>query len=219
MSHIKKNEMPKAWPLPRKGDKRKFIAVPSHSFSEGISLLFILRDVLKVVRTRKEARYITLNGLVKVNNKIRKDENFPVKVFDTISFEREKLNYRLEIVNKKFELKEISEKESDKKIAKIVGKKIVSKGKIQMNLSDGQNALTKDKFSVGDSVIINTKNNKIEKVLVLKEGANIEVVVGKHAGERGKLLRFEEITRGRNYVVKLNGGEVVLPYKSILVVE
>jgi ribosomal protein S4E len=154
---------------------------------------------------------------VKLNHKIRKDENFPLEVFDTINLNNE--NYKLEIVNKKFKLKSANEKESERKVVKIIGKKILGKNRIQMNLGDGQNFETKDKFSVGDSALINTKEDKIEKILPLKEGANIEIIIGKHAGEKGKLLKFEELVRGRNYTVKLKKGETVLPYKSILVVE
>ena len=98
--HIKKSKVPRTWPIPRKGSK--FVAVPNHSASKGISLLILLRDILKIAKTRKEARYMTLNGMVKINNKIRKNECFPVQVFDTISLEKSKLNYRLEIVNRKF---------------------------------------------------------------------------------------------------------------------
>ena len=155
--------MPKSWPVSRKGRGKRFIAVPSHSIKKGISLLFLLRDFLKIAKTRKEARFMTLGGLVKVNNKVRKDENFPVQVFDTINLERAKLNYRLEIVNKKFSLKEISKKESLEKIVKISGKSFISGEVIQMNLDDGGNILTKEKFSVGDSVLLNTKESKIVK--------------------------------------------------------
>jgi len=217
--HIKKSKMPKTWPVPRKCKGKRFVAVPSHAASKGISLLFLLRDVLGIVRTRKEAKHMTYNGMVKVNNKIRKDENFPVQVFDVVSLEKAKLNYRLEIVNKKFSLTEISDKEAGKKVVKIAGKKILGKDKTQMNLDDGQNILTKEKFSVGDSVVLNTKEDKIEKVLPLKEGANIEVIRGKHAGEKGKLIGFEKLVRGQNYIVKLKDREVNLPFKTILVIE
>ena len=218
MGHIKKTQMPKSWPVPRKGGKKRYIAVPSHATNKGISLLFLLRDVLKLVKTRKEARHMTLNGMVKVNNNIRKDENFPVQVFDTLNLDKANLNYRLEIVNKKFSLTEISAKDSESKIVKIVGKNILGKNKIQMNLDDGQNVVTKEKFSVGDSILLNTKENKIVKILPLKEGANIEIIAGKHAGEKGKLDRFEELARGRNYIVKLEDKTVSLPYKTILVI-
>lgn len=217
--HLKRSKMPKSWPLPRKKKAQRFIAVPSHLSTGGISILFILRDMLKIAKTRKEARYMTLNGFVKVNHKIRKDENFPVAVSDVITLEKEKVNYRLEIVNKKFALEQINEKESLKKVIKIIGKKVISSDSVQMNLGDGYNFITKEKFSVGDSVLVNTKENKIEKILPLKEGAKVEIIVGKHAGEKGKLIGFKELTRGRDYAVKLNEGETVLPYKSILVIE
>ena len=218
MSHIKKQTMPRAWPIARKPNRKRFVAVPSHATTKGISLLFLVRDVLGLAKTRKEVRYMTLNGMVKVNNKVRKDENFPVQVLDVVNLEKAKLNYRLEIVNKKYTLKEISDKEAETKIVKISGKKIVGKDKVQMNLEDGQNVLSKDKFSVGDSVLLNTKTGKIEKVLPLKEGAKVEIVVGKHAGEKGELVAFEELVRGRNYVIKLTDKEVALPFKSVLVI-
>jgi small subunit ribosomal protein S4e len=217
MGHIKKSEMPRTWPVPRKGST--FIATPSHATSKGISLLFLLRDVLKIAKTRKEARFMTLNGDVKVNNTVRKNENFPVQVFDVLSLDKAKLNYRLEIVNRKFSLKEISASDAGKKVVKISGKTILGKGLVQINLEDGQNMITKEKFSVSDSVVLDTKANKIAKILPLKEGANIEVISGKHAGEKGKLKGFEELVRGKNIVVKLEKGEVSLPLKTLLVIE
>lgn len=220
MAHIKKTEMPKTWPVPRKGKRKRFIAVPSHGISKGISLLFLLRDVLKVVKTRKEARFMTLNGMVKINNKIRHDENFPVNVLDVLNLSVDKTNkyYRLQIVNKKFNLVEVSEKESESKIVKIVGKKILSGGKVQMNLRDGQNFLTSQKFSVGDSALVDTKNDKVSKILTLKKGAKVEIILGKHAGDSGEIVGFEELVRGRNYEIKLENSTVLLPYKTILVI-
>jgi len=216
--HLKKYTMPRAWPVPRKPQGKQFVAVPSHATTKGISLLYVLRDVLKLARTRKEVRYMTLNGLVKVNNQIRTDENFPLQVFDTVNLEKAKLNYRLEIVNKKYSLQEISAKEAERKIVKITGKTIVSGNKVQMNLDDGQNILYTKAFSVGDSVILNTKTGKVDSVLPLKKDAKIEIILGKHAGEKGILVGFEKLSRGKNYIVKLEKSNVSLPYKTILVI-
>ncbi len=217
--HMKKTKMPITWPVPRKGKGKRFVAVPSHGGSKGISILFLLRDVLKIAKTRKEARHMTLNEMVKVNNKIRKDENFPVQVRGVLSLDRAKLNYQLEIVNKKFHLIEISAKDAETKIVKISGKKIIKGKGIQMNLDDGYNILSDKKFSVGDSIVLNTKNNKIVKILPLKKGAKVEIISGKHAGEKGELIGFEELVRGRNYQIKLKDKNVSLPYKTILVIE
>jgi len=226
--HIKKTKMPTSWPVPRKGRGKRFVAVPSHGTSKGISLLFLLRDVLGIAKTRKEAKYMTLNGMVKVNNMARRDENFPVQVFDTLTLsvskenreqKIENRNWRLEIVNRKYALNEIPASEADSKIVKISGKKILKSGKVQMNLDDGQNVLSKVKFSIGDSVVLNTIDNKVEKVLSLKVGAKVEIVLGKHAGEKGELVGFEELVRGRDYKIKLEDcREVSLPFKTILVI-
>lgn len=216
--HIKKTKIPKTWPVPRKGKKKRYVAIPSHATGKGISLLFLLRDVLKIATTRKEAKYMTLNGMIKVNNKIRKNENFPVQVLDTLNLDKNKKNYRLQIENKKFALIDIKEKDAGTKIVKIIGKKILKNKKIQMNLDDGQNILTKEKFSIGDSVVLNTKENKVTKILPLKIGAKVEIILGKHAGEKGELKGFEELIRGRDYKIKLEGKEVILPYKTILVI-
>jgi len=141
-----------------------------------------------------------------------------VQVLDTLSLDKAKLNYRLGIINKKFSLAKISEKEAGTKIVKISGKKILAKNKVQMNLDDGQNILTNKKFSVGDSVVLDTKKGEITEILPLKKGAKIEVITGKHAGEKGTLAEFEELSRGRNYKIKLKDKTVSLPYKTILVI-
>ncbi len=215
--HIKRNKVPKTWPIPRKG--LKYIARATHANNTGIPILFLLREVMKVARTRKEARYMILNGDVKVNNRILKSEVSPVQVFDVISFEKSNEFYRLEIVNKKFKVEQIDAKEADKKIVKISGKKILGKENVQINLEDGMNLIYNKKFSVGDSAILNTKTIKIEKILPLKKGANVEIVGGKHAGEKGSIKEIEELERGKRYIVKLNDKEVGLPFKTILVIE
>ena len=158
--HLTRNEMPKTWPIERKGTK--YLAVASHDKARAIPLVFVLRDMLKLVKTNKEAKYFVLNKNVSINNKIRVNEKFPIRVYDSISFEKTGKNYRLVIENKKLSLKEISEKEAEKKIVKVIGKKVLEKGKIQINLDDGHNFLSKEKVSVGDSVLLNTKEMKIE---------------------------------------------------------
>jgi small subunit ribosomal protein S4e len=211
--------MPTSWPIARKPSKKRFVARASHANGKSITLLAILRDLLKVAQTRKEVGKILYQEDVKINNTVRKDDAFPVQVFDTISLDKADLHYKLEIVNKKFKLKEISEKEAQEKIIKIIGKTVLKNKQVQMNLEDGSNGLTTETFNVGDSVIMNTKEDKVKKILPLKEGVKIEVVIGKHAGEKGTLIGFSELKRAKDYIVKLEDGkEVRLPYKTILVI-
>jgi len=215
--HIKRNSMPKIWPIARKSKKSRYIAVASHSKSSSIPLLFIVRDILKIANTRKEARHLILNGDVKINCRIRKDEKFPVQVFDIIAFGKTGKNYRLEIVNGKFNLKE--HKEEEKKIVKILGKKVLGRGVIQINLEDGRNFITKEKFNLGDSALIDLNKNKIEKIIPLKENSSVQIISGKHSGERGKLKAIEQLKREKRFIIKLENKEVKLPAKTILVIE
>lgn len=217
--HVKRTKMPKTWPIARKGKRKRFIAKPEHAAGKSITVLAILRDLLKIVNTRKEAKFIVNNGNVLINNKIRKNEKFPVFAFDTINLTKLNKYYRLEIVNKKYVLTEIDSKKAELKITKIIGKKVLSKEKIQLNLEDGTNLIYNKEFKVGDSVLYNTKQDKVEKVLPLKLKSKIEIISGKHAGEKGEILSIEKLRRGFTYKIKLNeGNEVLLPLQTFIVV-
>jgi len=81
--------------------------------------------------------------------------------------------------------------EAGKKIAKIMNKKTLKGKKTQLNLSDGRNVLSDVKCNVGDSVLINFKENKIEKCLEMKEKTKVLVVAGKHAGTQGIVIKMK----------------------------
>lgn len=214
--HQTRSKMPKEWPIVRKGTK--YIAIANHSQKKSIPILFVLRDMLNLAKTRKEVQYILRNGDVKIDNSPVKEEKYPVQVFGTVNLEKVKKNYRLVIENGKFQLKEISAKDAEVKIVKVIGKRMKGKD-VQINLEDGQNFLVKDKFSLGDSAVINTKERKLEKILQLKEGAKVEIVSGRYAGETGKIKSIEQVGREKVYHVKLNDKEVSIPLKTFFVIE
>ena len=216
--HTKRSQMPKSWPVPRKTKTKRFVAMPNHAKGSSLNLLVILRDILKFAKTRKEAKHILHNGDVKVNGKTRRAEEFPVQILDTVSLEKINKYYRLEIVNRKFSLVEIKKSEVETKIVKIIGKITLEKNKIQMNLADGTNMLSKVKFNLGDSAVLNTAKNTVEKVLPLKQKAKVEIIAGKHAGEKGEIVEIIQLSREKVYKIKLEKGEVSLPFKTVLVI-
>jgi small subunit ribosomal protein S4e len=215
--HQKRSNISLKWPIPRKGST--YIAVASHSKNSSIPLVVILREMLNIARTKKEAKYITKNKYVKVNNKVRNNEKFPVQLYDIVSLEKSKKSYRLEIHNKKFTLKEVSGEDAKQLTLKVIGKKIISKDKIQANLLNGQNFLMKEGFSVGDSLLVDTEKNKILKIIKLTKGANVEIIVGKHAGQVGTLNEIVQTGNEKRYLVQLEGKEINLPFKSLLAIE
>lgn len=186
--HLKRSQSPKTWPIARKGTK--YIVRSLQNLKNGVPLLIALRDILQVAENRKEVIHILNLGKIKVNGKIIKREKYPLTLFDNLSLEDK--NLKLIIKNKKFAFEEVNGRNADQKIAKIIGKTIVNGGKIQINLSDSRNYLIKEKAKVGESVIIDLKENKVEEILQLKNGSKIIFISGKHIGEEGKVEKIED---------------------------
>lgn len=181
--HVKLHAAPKSWPIRRKG---KTFVVKGNSKS--IPLLVVLRDLLKLAQTRKEVKSAVHMKHLLISNKPVVDEKKPLELFDTLSILPAKKYYRVSLSDKgKFEMEEISEKESKFKVSKIVGKKTLKSKKNQVNLFDGRNYLSEVEYKVNDSVLVDLEKNSISKILPLKTGANVLVIAGKHIGEKGKV--------------------------------
>ncbi|MEK6820319.1 MAG: hypothetical protein AABX71_01285, partial [Nanoarchaeota archaeon] len=122
-------------------------------------------------------------------------------------------NFRLVLKGKKFSIIEIKHEEADRKIAKIINKKVLKKNKVQINLSDGRNYMVDKNMRVGDSVIINLRENKIAEILPLKTGCRVIFTRGKHVGEEGTVEDIDEERKSINLKVgreKLNSKPDIL---------
>lgn len=216
--HIKRSKMPTTWPVERKSTKERFIAKARHASKESITILALMRDVLKLANSRKEVKMILHKGEVLINGVVRKDEVFPVNALDNISLFSLNKHYRLEIVGKKYALTEISQKESAERVLKILGKKILGENKSQINLEGGVNDLYGDDFKVGDSALYSFKDKKILKIIPLKKGCKVLIIKGKHAGEKGELVDIKTLKKGKAYEIKIGERNVLLPNKAVLVV-
>jgi len=187
MGHLKTIAAPLSWPLKRK--EKKYILKPSpgaHSLKESVSINFLLIDLLKLSKTKKESTYILCNKNVLVDGSRRKNPAHPVGLFDVISISDLKKHYRMIIDQKgRCGVKEIAAKEKDIKPVKILGKSLVKK-KFQLHFSDGGNLLTdKNEYKVGDTIILNVENKSIKEHLSLKKGNSILLTGGKHRGSVG----------------------------------
>jgi small subunit ribosomal protein S4e len=193
--HISRLAAPRTWPIRRKGIK--WIAKPSpgvYNLSLSLPLIVVLRDLLKVVKTSKEAKFILHSKDVLVNSKPIRDVKFSVGIFDTISLPKLKQYYRLVFgKNKKLGLIEIPEKETNLIPIKISNKTTMKKNKSQLNLSNGWNILSKEKFQSGDSILFNISTKKIEKKFALESGNVVYIIGGKHAGMVAKLKEISKI--------------------------
>jgi small subunit ribosomal protein S4e len=216
MSHLKRHEAPKNWPIARKGTA--YVVKPLSDFSGSIPLLIVLRNMLKAVQNRREARRSIHMKHILLNTRKARDEKAGLYLFDTLSLVPSKKSYRIVLSeNGKFDIGEIKESESGHKTAKIADKRMLRGKKTQLNLSDGRNFISDIKCNVNDSVIVNLKEGKIEKCLPLKEDSKALVVAGKHSGETGTIKKIDYERKMAK--IESGGSNINVLIKQLMVVE
>ena len=213
MAHLKRQKVPKNWPIHRKGTA--YVVRPNFN---GIPILVILRDMLKVVQNRKEAKKAIHRKHILMNSKPVTDEKNSMLLFDTISLIPSKKHYQMELNEKgKFKLKEISENESNKKIVRVINKKTLKGKKTQLNLSGGMNILSDIGCKTSDSVLVNLKDKKIEKCLPLNEKVKVIIFGGKHAGEKGIIKELD--MKRKMAKLDIDKKDVQVLIKQLMVIE
>jgi small subunit ribosomal protein S4e len=163
---------------------------------------------LDLASTKKEAERIIYESNVLVDGKVRKKTAFPVGFFDIVSLPKINAYWRTILVKGKLGFEQITKEKSHLKASKVIGKKILPGKKQQINLYDGKNFIYDKEIKINDSVIINLSQNKIVKLLPLKENTLAIVIGGKHKGKEGKIIRVEDKT------VELETSEGVMKVSS-----
>ncbi len=203
--HLVRINAPRTWKIPRK--TFVFITKPrgSHKTSMGLPLLTILRDILQYVKTSAEAKKVVQNEEILVDGKRVKDTKRIIGLFDILSIQKLKENYRI-YINKKGKI--ALQKTSDNiKPCKIIGKTLVN-GKVQLNLYDGSNFFADNSYKVGDTVVLETLSKKILHHFKLEKGSVVYIMGGNHLGDFG----IVESVSGSNILCRNNEGQVfVMP--------
>ena len=187
--------MPKTWNIQKKTHKWAVKASPGpHSGLKSIPLLLVIRDVMKLANSSREAKKILNDGNVLVDGIVRRDYKFPVGVFDVITIPKIDISYRVFLDEKqRLSLRKISDPEV--KLCRIINKTIVKGGNSQLNLHDGSNIIS-DEYSChpSDSVIISLPERKVLKHLTYKPGNLALIIGGAHSGE---LATIEDVRKTR----------------------
>ena len=99
------------------------------------------------------------------------------------------------------------------KICKIVDKKTLKGNKNQLNLNDGRNMLTKEKYSTCDSLLIELPQQKVVDHLKFEKGSTVMVTEGSNAG---KLAKIKTIEKDRLWLD--DGKQFEIPKRLVIVV-
>lgn len=214
MAHLKRQSASKIWPIERKGTK--YLIKPASNNYDGMPVLTVLRDVLKLAQNRKEVKKIIHERKLLVNSTPVKDEKLSMTLFDVLTVIPLNKSYRLTVLeNGKFDLKE--EKNIDTKIAKVVKKTKLKGNKTQLNLSDGINFISSVKCKTNDSLVVDLKKKTAVKCLEFKEKANVLVFAGKHIGEEGKVQKID--MEKELATLEIKNKEVKVLIKQLIVIE
>jgi small subunit ribosomal protein S4e len=225
-ARLKRKPAPRFWPIHRKEDP--WVVKPSsgpHSLDKCLPLTLVLRDILGVAATRKEAQTILNQGKVLVDGKIQLKDDFPVGLMDIISMPEADQYYRIMPSHKGLYLSPISKEEIGLKLCRIENKMTV-KGGVQISLHDGSNILIKvadvknpkeDVYKSFDVLKVAIPSKEVVGCLELKEG-NIAVITGgKNIGVKGKIVEIEKAeAKKRKSVLVVIEDEKGGKYQTIL---
>ena len=196
--HLKRLPAPRSWTIARK--TQFWTTKPSpgpHPIEASVPLGLILRDMLRVCDTAREARRILNGRKVHVDGRAVTDPKFPVGLMDVLSFQETKAHYRM-LVNTRgrMALVPIEDGEATWKLCRIEDKTTVRGGKAQLNLHDGRNLLLpKDSYKTGTTLKVQLPAQKGLGHYELGPGVAALITGGKHVGEVAHVL---EVFRTRN---------------------
>jgi small subunit ribosomal protein S4e len=213
VGRLKRKPAPRFWPVHRK--EAVWIVRPSsgpHSLENCLPLSLVLRDILEVAETRKEAKKIISQGKVYVDGQVRRKDDFPVGLMDVISMPDVNKFYRILPSHKGLFLKPISKEEASFKLFRVEGKTIVKNGTSQVALHDGSNLFVKVEesespaevvYETFDTLKLGLPEKQVLDQLKTKKG-NIAIITGgKNIGKQGKIVEIEktEAKKRRNALV------------------
>ena len=199
---LKRKPAPRLWPIHRK--EFVWIVKPTpgpHSLESCLPLTIILRDILGVAKTRKEAKIIASQGKVYVDGRVRREDKFPVGLMDVVSLPEANKYFRILPSHKGLILHPITKEEASFKLCRIENKTTVKNGHIQLNFHDGSNVLVKvadpknpqgDVYSVFDTVQLSLPDREILGHIKMKKNDFVMITGGKNVGKYGKIVGIEE---------------------------
>lgn len=203
LRHLKRHASPAFWPIHRKEYTWTVRPLPGpHPIRFSIPLGIVIRDLLKYALTMKEAKRIISQGLVKIDNVVRRDHRFPVGFMDVLSLIPLNKNYRvIPHQSKIISLIEIPENETSYKLCRIENKTLVSGNNIQLTLHDGRAVKLKSEnnslssLSRFDAVKISIPDGKIVDYVKLNSNPLVIVIGGKNIGLTGRLIEIRSVRK------------------------
>ena len=219
---LKRQMAPSFWGISRKNKRFAITVRPgSHSKAHSIPTAILLRDILKIVTTLREAKSTIYGGKVTIDGVKRKSLHHSIGLMDVVELENISDVYRF-VPKDSHILKplKINETEKTKKLAKVVSKTSIKSGKTQLGFHDGRSMISDIDVNVGDSCLLEIPKQKILEVIKLEQGCQVIITLGINAGQIGTIKKIEEGTFNlpRRVLLELSEREIEISTEMIMVV-
>ncbi len=193
---LKRQMAPLFWGINRKNKRFAITVKPgSHSKNRSMPTALLLRDVLNVVTTLREAKSVIYNGKVNVDGIIRKSLHHSIGLMDVIELQGISDIYRLVPTHGHIlQPIKIDSSEKSKKIVKVTSKTTTKGKKIQLGFHDGRTIIADNNVNVGDSCLIQIPEQKILDVIKLEKDSLVIVTRGANTGQIGHINNINEAT-------------------------
>ncbi|KAK9895181.1 ribosomal protein S4e [Cystobasidium minutum MCA 4210] len=138
--HMKRLAAPSSWMLDKLGGTYAPRPSPGpHKLRESLPLSVFLKNKLKYALTGREVTLIVAQRLVKVDGKVRTDNNYPAGFMDVISIDKSGEHFRLLYdVKGRFAIHRISPEEAKYKLCKVKRVQLGAKGVPYLVTHDGR---------------------------------------------------------------------------------
>lgn len=212
---MKRQAAPSFWPIHRKEFRWSVRPKPGpHPIHHCLPLAIVVREVLGLAKTRKEAKKIISQNKILVDGRVIRDEKFPTGLMDVVSIPELKTNYRVVPSSKGRILHPITEDEAKFKMCRIDNKRTVEQGHIELNLHDGRNLIVhvedprkpeEDVYNTLDTVKISVPEQEILEHLKLQKEMLAAFMDGNNIGKYGTITSIEEQTgqKRRNFLITI----------------
>jgi len=209
-NHQKRLSAPTSWPVERKTETFTVKADAGPHGEDGVPLLILLRDVLGYVDSRKETQYALDQDNVLVNGRAVSDVTRPIGMFDIVEFVERGEHYRVfPDEGGRLALTPIDADAAGSKLGKIVEKRRVPGGDVQLTMHDGQTLLVAEDaaYTPNDSLVLDNDDGSVVAHFPYEEEALVTAVDGQHAGEIGTVASIDVTPGSSENTVAVDTGD------------
>jgi len=211
LSHLKRLASPWYWPIHRKESTWAPKPIPGgHKSSLCLPLELIIRDDLKLAKTRREVTSILSKGKVKVDGRARIERNLPVGLMDVVELADANVAYRvLPVERRGLSLIKIPKDEAKFKLCKVLRKTTAPGGRTQFGAHDGRNIRAEAKegqpadHSTNDTLRVSIPTQKVLGQIKFEKGNFALVIAGRNLGKSGKIVDLQQGTATRPAMVTI----------------